>query len=142
MNDKEFEDILTVAVANILQPEPPEEFKKALAAMAPLPALIEKLIAAKPTIGNRRWLESIAALRQGRPEDLNAAAFRSYIMAKTAMSDEELNKCVREIETFRRILEAVAADEPVAMAARDEEGLGGGPIAAAELLDVYKKSED
>jgi hypothetical protein len=142
VNDKEFEDILTVAVANILQPEPPDVFKDALAAKAPLPALIEALIDRKKNIANRRHLEAIAALRQGRPEDLNTAAFRSYVLAKTDMTEEELDRCAREIETFRRILEAVAVDQPVTMAARDEDGLGGGPIAAADFLEIYEKSED
>ena len=107
MNDKEFEDILAVAVANIVQPEPPEEFKKALAAKAPLPALIEAMLARKPSMKNRADLEAVAALKQGRLEDLSAPVFRSYVLGKTGMTEEALDRCAREIETFRRILQAV-----------------------------------
>ena len=141
MNDKEFEDILAVAVANIRQPESSKEFLEALAVKAPLPALIEAMLARKPSMKNRADLEAIAALKQGVPDDLSAHVFRSYVLKKTGMTEDALNRCAREVETFRRILQAVAADEPVTMAARDEEGFGGGLIAAAEFLDIYDKSE-
>jgi hypothetical protein len=58
------------------------------------------------------------------------------------MTEEDLDRCAREIETFRRILEAVASYEPVSMAARDDEGLGGSLIASADFLDIYDKSEE
>jgi hypothetical protein len=122
VNDKEFEDILAVAVANIRQPESSKTFLEALAVTAPLPALIEAMLARKPSMKNRADLEAIVALKQGRLDDLSAPVFRSYVLKKTGMKEDALDRCAREVETFRRILQAVAADEPVTMAARDEEG--------------------
>jgi hypothetical protein len=142
VNDKEFENVLAIAIANIQQPDSSKEFLEALAIKAPLTALIEAMLVRKPSMKNRANLEAIAALEQGRPDDLSAPVFRSYVLGKTGMTEESLDRCAREIETFRRILQAIAADEPVTMAARDEEGFGGGRIAAAEFLDIYDKSDE
>lgn len=142
MNDREFEDLVTLAIADDLETDVPEAFKAAIRKRAPLAQVIDALLARRSRIAARRNLEALSSLNQGRLEDLNAPEFRSYVMAKTGMTESDLEACVRELELFRRLSEAMAQDVPIAMAARDEEGFGNEQIAASELLDRLAETDE
>jgi hypothetical protein len=142
VNDREFEDLVTLATANDLETDVPEVFKAAIRKRSPLAQTIDTLLARRSKIAARRNLEALSSLNQGRLEDLNAPEFRSYVMAKTGMTESDLEECVSEIELFRRLSEAMAQDEPIAMAARDEEGFGKEQIAASELLERLAETDE
>ena len=142
MNDREFEYLVTLAIAEDLETDIPEAFKVAIRKKAPLAQTIAALLTRRPRIGARGKLEALASLNQGKLEDLNAPEFRSYVMAKTGIAERDLQECIKEIELFRRLCEAMAQDEPIAMAARDEEGLGKEQIAASELLERLAETDE
>jgi hypothetical protein len=142
VNDKEFEDLVTLAIADDLETDVPEAFKAAIRKRAPLAQAIDALLARRPRIPARQNLEALSSLNQGRLEDLNAPEFRSYVMAKIGMTESDLDGCVREIELFRQLREAMARDEPIAMAARDEDGFGSEKIAASELFDLLAETDE
>lgn len=142
MNDQDFNDILRVAAASLISSEPPKEFQDAVSARAPLASFIDALVLHQPKLSSRSALERIANLNQGTIEDLNASAFQSYVISRTGVSELELQRCLREIETFRRVLEAVAREESVPLAARDEAGLTKQLVAASEIMKMLESSED
>lgn len=139
MNDKEFEDILIVAMADSLPHDVPEAFKEALKKRASLASLIDALIAKRPRIRTRSWLEAMAGLNQGTLEDLNAPSFRSYIIEKVGIDELHLDECARELDVFRRLRDS--SDQPIAMAARGDD-LGNEQIAASELLERLAESDE
>jgi hypothetical protein len=109
MNDKDFTDMLRVAAHALDNWNVPREFQDALLARAPLSSLIDSLLVHQPKCSMRSALERIAHLNQGTLGDLNAPAFQSYVIYKASVNELELYACMREIENFRRLSEAVAS---------------------------------
>lgn len=144
MNTEDFDDLLKLAVANIVQPEPPDRIKEALADLgrAPLAAFIERFLQERPRIASRSVFEAVAALNQGTLEDLDRAEFRSYLISQTGITEQDLADCMRHLATFQQVSQAMARGASIAMAARDEEGEGGGRIAASAFFDQLKKSDE
>jgi hypothetical protein len=140
MKENNIDDILTLAFANLHQPEPPEAFKNAIARQprAPLAQLIDGLLEEQPGIGVRLLLKRIADLNQGSPEDMDRMDFQSYLIGRLGVSESELRQCMTALGSYRRLCEAHPGEQFLA-AARDECGEGIGSIDADQLRALFKK---
>lgn len=140
MNDKQFDDLVSMVFSD-MDTKIPDDFMRSIAeAESPLAVLINELLRCQPGIRFYEQLHDIALLNQGRLEDLNAPAFRSYLIRKTQLSEDMLRKCVDELQTFWRLRGlAEQFDNPVLMAARDDEGGGGDLITIGALLGQLNK---
>jgi hypothetical protein len=140
MNDKQFDDLVSMVFSD-MDTKIPDSFMSSIAdAQSPLALLINELLRCQPGIRFYDQLHDIALLNQGRLEDLNAPAFRSYVIRKTQLSEDMLRKCVDELQTFWRLRGlAERFDSPILMAARDDEGSGGDPITIEDLLGQLNK---
>lgn len=140
MKDKSFDDLVSLVLSD-MGTAIPDSFMRSIAnAKAPLAVLIEEFLRSQPGIRFYKQLKDIAALNQGRLEDLNVPAFRSYIIRKTQISEDTLKKCVDELQSFWRLRGlAKQLDNVVLMAARDEHGSGGDPVTVGDLLSQLNK---
>lgn len=140
MTDKNIDDLAGLVLSDMDTAIPDEFMQSIAAAKSPLAILIGDFLQSQPGVRFNDELKSIAALNQGRLEDLNAPAFRSHILRKTQVSEEMLTKCVDELQSFWRLRGlAKQLDTIVLMAARDDEGTGGDPITARDLLSQLSK---
>jgi len=140
MTEKNFDDMVSLVWSD-MGTAVPDSFMRSIAnAKSPLSVLIEDFLRSQPGIRFYKQLEDIAALNQGRLEDLNVPAFRSYIIRKTQISEDTLGKCVDELQSFWRLRGlAKQLDNVVLMAARDEDGSGGEPVNAGDILSQLTK---
>jgi len=140
MNDKNFDDLVSFVLSD-MDTTIPESFMRSIAGVrSPLAILIEDFLRSQPGIRFYKQLKDIAALNQGRLEDLNLPVFRSYLIRKTQINESTLKKCVDELQSFWRLRGmAKQLDNALLMAARDEDGSGGDPVTAGGLLSQLNK---
>lgn len=96
------DELLRLALALEKRPDAIEEAKLRLrkAGKAPLTKVIHSLLADWTNYEGAAVLEKIASLNQGKVEDLNRSDFQSYIIAETGISEVELVKSRRTIQSF------------------------------------------
>jgi hypothetical protein len=134
MKENDIDDILTLAFANLQQPEAPVAFEKAVERQpeAPLTRLIAEMLEEQPDIRHRQLLERLAKLNQGTPEDMDQADFQSYLLGRLDISEADLRECMAALGTYRRVCQAQPGEQLLA-AARDESG---DSIVAADVDEI------
>jgi hypothetical protein len=137
---KDFDDILSLVVANERQPEPPADILCGLEGLliAPLAEVIIRLLNEQPRLDAGPILKAISDLNQGRPEDLDRPDFQSYIVLTLRCSQSDLVRVKEALRTFRLLQEA-RSDKPTSLAARDESLAGGGAATASEIAVQLRK---
>jgi len=140
MSDKNFDDLVSLVLSDMDTTIPESVIRSIATAKSPLAALIEEFLRSQPGIRFYKQLNNIAALNQGRLEDLNVPAFKSYLIRKTQISEGTLKKCVDELQSFWRLRGlAKQLDNVLLMAARDDDGSGGDPVTAGDILSQLNK---
>ena len=107
---------------------------------APLAKLIDEFLTTSPRIDVAPLLKRIADTNQGRLEDLNMPAFRSYLIAKCEISELDLRRLVATLDNFQRYnVSAADAQKQVQIAARDEANSGQQSTKLGDLLKQREK---
>ena len=109
---------------------------------APLKVLVDDFLRESPAFVGAEWMRRIAALNQGAVRDLDEAEFKSYVLYRTGLTEEQLLKCRYALRSFTAARESATAgfDENLAVAARsDSDDLA---IKASELLEQLRKRRE
>ncbi|HET9342934.1 MAG TPA: hypothetical protein VFO25_08475 [Candidatus Eremiobacteraceae bacterium] len=108
---------------------------------APLRILIDDFLTESSGFAGAEWMRRIAALNQGSARDLDEAEFKSYVLYRTGLTEEQLLKCRFALRSFTAARETASGgvDEDLLVAARgDSEGAA---VSASELLEQLKKRQ-
>jgi hypothetical protein len=131
------DEMLKIAAVFVEQPDPSDRVKDALARVkrAPLSALVDQMIRESSGFALKSALKKIADLNQGQVHDLDAPDFRSYIIARTGLSDEHLRDCVSAIATYAKVKQAVESGAGATLiAARAEKGEIKNEVSPSDVL--------
>jgi len=106
---------------------------------APLRILVDDFLLESPAFVGVEWMRRIGALNQGSVRDLDEAEFKSYVLYRTGLTEEQLLKCRYALRSFTAARESATAefDENLAVAARSDSD--DPAIKASELLEQLKK---
>jgi hypothetical protein len=137
---KDFDDILSLVVANERQSRPSTDVLSGLEGLpiAPLAKVIIRLLDDHPRLDAGPILKAISDLNQGRLEDLDRPDFQSYVIATVKCSQVELVR-VKEVLRTSRLLQETRSDTTTLLAARDESLVGGGAATATEIAAQLRK---
>jgi hypothetical protein len=114
----------------------------AIIARAPLAKLIDDYLQAFPKIDVVPILRKIAEANQGRLEDLNAAEFQSYLIAKCGTNEIQLKKLIQTLSNFRSsAMTKLDPNKQVPIAARDENNSGQSGATLNDLLKLRERRE-
>ncbi len=109
---------------------------------ASLAQLIDAFLKTSPKIDLAPVLKRIAETNQGHLEDLNIAAFQSYLIARCETNELELKRLIRTLDNFQRYnASAMDPDKHVQIAARDESNSGHKSRKLGDLLKQLEKRD-
>jgi hypothetical protein len=105
----------------------------------PLARLIDEFLEMSPKIDTAPLLRLIAETNQGRIEDLSIPAFRSYLVAKCSADEMRLRRAISALHNFYEFkVRKTEANEPMLIAARDEENSGSKTMTVSEFQRLMK----